>query len=94
MSEDYTYGVFISYRHRGHTAEWIKNHFYPMLEQRLPECMPVDHDTKIFLDLKIETGSAWPDELRHALKMSRCILAVWSPDYFRSEWCLAEWHTL
>jgi len=64
-----------------------------MLEQRLPDCMPVDHDTKIFVDLKIETGSAWPDELRHALKTSRCILAVWSPEYFRSEWCLAEWHT-
>jgi hypothetical protein len=74
--------------------DWVKNHFHPILEQRLPDGLPVDHETKIFVDWDIETGSAWPAKLSQALKKSRCILPIWSPQYFRSDWCLAEWKTM
>jgi len=61
----------------------------------LPNAMPVGHQTKIFVDWDgIETGSAWPEKLQHALKRSRCLLPIWSPEYFRSTWCLAEWRTM
>lgn len=94
MAEDYVYDVFVSYRHRGQAMEWVKNHFYPLLEQRLPDCLPIDHEPSIFIDLEIETGAAWPAKLCQALKSSRCLVAVWSPEYFRSDWCLAEWQTM
>jgi hypothetical protein len=94
MAEDYAYDVFVSYRHKQPVMDWVKNHFHPLLDQRLPDAMPVEHETKIFVDFdEIETGAAWPAKLREALRKSRCIVAVWSPEYFRSEWCMAEWRT-
>jgi hypothetical protein len=91
----YIYDVFVSYRHKQPVMDWVKNHFYPLLEQRLPDELPVEYKTKIFVDLdEIETGSDWPAKLRQALKGSRCILPVWSPEYFRSDWCMAEWMTM
>jgi hypothetical protein len=66
-----------------------------LLEQWLPNALPVEHETKIFVDWDgIETGAAWPLTLQHALKRSRCLLPVWSPEYFRSKWCQAEWKTM
>jgi hypothetical protein len=29
----------------------VRNHFYPLLEQRLPDCLPVTHQTRIFIRL-------------------------------------------
>ena len=58
MAEDYLYDVFISYRHKPPMGEWVRNHFYPLLEQRLPDCLPISHETKIFIDWDIETGAA------------------------------------
>ncbi len=95
MAEDYIYDVFVSYRHKQPVMDWVKNHFYPLLEQRLPDELPVEHKTEIFIDWdEIETGSAWPAKLHQALRKSRCLLPVWSPEYFRSDWCLAEWKTV
>lgn len=90
MSHDYEYDIFISYRHQGPAYSWVKEYFHPMLEQWLPEHVPVTHEPKIFIDSQIETGAEWPATLRHALKTSRCVLPVLSPQYFRSKWCLAE----
>lgn len=39
----------------------------------------------------IEPGARWQDALEHAIKHSRCLLAIWSPGYFRSQWCMKEW---
>lgn len=94
MAQDYLYDVFISYRHKAPMGDWVRNHFHPLLEQWLPEFLPVDHEPSIFIDWDMETGTAWPAKLRQALQTSRCILAVWSPQYFRSAWCLAEWQTM
>lgn len=93
MAQDYIYDVFISYRHKPPVLDWLRNHFYPMVEQRLPDSLPLDHQANLFVDWQIETGSEWPARLRQALSASRCLLAIWSPEYFRSSWCLAEWQT-
>ncbi len=92
MAKDYLYDVFVSYRHERPVQDWVTNHFYPLLEQWLPGFMP--YGPEIFIDWSIETGSAWPAKLRQALQSSRCLLAVWSPEYFRSRWCLAEWRSM
>lgn len=95
MAEDYEYDVFVSYRHKEPALGWVKNHFYPLLEQWLPNAMPVEHKTTIFVDWEeIETGAAWPAKLQQALNRSRCLIPVWTPEYFRSDWCLAEWKTM
>lgn len=39
----------------------------------------------------IEPGENWQNELREAIKASRCMVALWSPLYFHSEWCQIEW---
>lgn len=88
----YQYDLFLSYKRRNPTLDWVRNHFRPLLDTWLPECM--DRDPSIFMDEQsIETGEAWPDALREALQVSRFLVCILSPSYFRSDWCLAEWHT-
>jgi len=89
--QDYIYDVFLSYRRKGTVFEWVHNHFRPLLEQWLTNAMP--YDPRIFIDEQPESDTGWPDDLCHALKMSRCLVSVWAPDYFRSSWCLAELHS-
>lgn len=89
MEQDYIYDIFLSYRPRPPVGDWVKYHFYPLLSRWLNQAMP--RDTKIFIDVEeIDVGSQWPLRLENALKNSRCLVPVWSPDYFRSSWCLAE----
>jgi hypothetical protein len=48
----------------------------------------------VFIDTKsIEAGDDWPDTIRQALLTARCLLAIWSPEYFHSTWCVAEWRS-
>lgn len=42
----------------------------------------------------MEVGTYWPEELAQALSESRYLLAVWSPPYFTSSWCVAEWQSM
>ncbi|ETX05997.1 MAG: hypothetical protein ETSY2_19735 [Candidatus Entotheonella gemina] len=90
--EGYKWDVFISYRRREPVRSWVHEHFYKRLYEWLPEKMV--REPTIFIDEQIETGAPWRDELRNALQTSRFLVAVWSPSYFRSAWCTAEWHTM
>lgn len=91
MPGDYQYDVFLSYRREWPALDWVQNHFAWRLERLLGEFLPPEHPPKVFVDTKeIETGQEWPLVLREALKNSRCLVAVWSPEYFRSPWCVAE----
>jgi len=92
--DGYEYDVFISYRHKDPVLGWLKNHFHSELEQWLPNCLPIASGCKIFVDWQIETGASWPDVLVDALQKSKCMLAVLTPEYFRSRWCCAEWETM
>jgi hypothetical protein len=94
MPQDYAYDIFISYRHKGPAYSWVTEYFHPLLEQWLPESVPVEYDVKIFIDSQIETGAEWPAKLRQALRTSRCLLPILSPEYFRSKWCQAELQTM
>jgi TIR domain len=92
MPQDYLYDVFISYRHEPPVLDWLNNHFYELLSRWLPSTLHAA--PKIFIDTQVEKGAVWPAALREALKMSRCLLTIWSPEYFRSHWCLAEWKSM
>lgn len=88
----YTWDIFISYRRTHNVTGWVRNHLYPVLEACLEDEM--DHRPQVFVDRQMEVGSYWPEELAQALLGTRYLLAVWSPPYFTSPWCVAEWQTM
>jgi TIR domain len=91
MPQDYVYDIFISYRHKGPAYSWVTETFHPLLAQWLPDFVPVEYDVKIAMNSQVEAADTeWPDELRHKLRMSRCLLTILSPEYFRSKWCQTE----
>ena len=92
MNDGYRWDIFISYRRTPRIRDWVHGVLLEELRDWLPEQM--SRDPRIFVDEKIEVGTPWPDELEHGLKTSRTMLCVWSPTYFRSEWCKAEWASM
>src|SRR5262245_60206696 len=92
MRKGYQHHFFISYSRSGDVPDWLDNHFLPVLTNRLIAVM--DENPKIFVDKRIETGSDWPEVLANALRRSCYMVAIWTPHYFRSRWCLAEWESM
>lgn len=90
---DYVYDAFISYRRGPIVEEWLaqSEFFYPLLNHYLKYELP--RTPNIFLDKAIlKAGDKWASELELALRTSRCLLLIGTPDYFRSAWCSAEYH--
>jgi hypothetical protein len=84
------YDVFFSYKRHGLTLEWTKG-VYQRLQFWLTQELNVP-EARIFVDEEsIETGDRWPEKLKEALRLSRCMVCVWSPSYFQSSWCFSEW---
>ena len=84
----YRHDVFISYRRGEVWTAWTREHFKHLLEVYLRQELGTDPD--IFVDERIEEGADWPNELGEHLAMSRVMVAVFSGDYFSSQWCLHE----
>jgi hypothetical protein len=88
---DYRFDVFFSYKRHNLTLEWTRG-----VHRRLQFWLTqeVGRETSLFVDEDcIEAGDRWPDRLRESLKLSRCMVCVWSPSYFQSEWCVSEWNS-
>jgi hypothetical protein len=48
----------------------------------------------VFFDQKsIEPGDPWPEDLQRAVQASKILVAICSPTYFHSSWCLSEWRS-
>jgi hypothetical protein len=89
---DYKYDVFLSYSRKGGSPGWVHHHFLP----RLRDCLTDEtgETPKVFVDQNMSAGSVWPDDLEDALAHSRIMVAIYSPQYFRSDWCVAEWQSM
>lgn len=87
----YDHDIFISYRRSPTVGQWVQNHFVPRLEARLNDVAP--GPVRIFCDFKMADGVNWPAELKRQVRSSSLLLTVWSADYFRSTWCMAEWQS-
>lgn len=85
----YEYEIFISYRRSSTAGRWVQNHLLPRLSDRINEISP--QEVRISCDTKLDSGVLWPEELKRRLRMSGLLLCVWTADYFRSPWCMAEW---
>lgn len=92
MIDGYEHHLFLSYRRKGTVPDWVQNHFAPRLQEHLEDLLP--EEPSIFVDAQIETGSCWPERLSQALQRSCFLLSIWTPSYFQSPWCMAEWHTM
>ncbi len=88
----YRWDVFLSYPRTASVDGWVHTHFLPALREALTHQLP--HDPEIFVDTSQPTGVVWPVHLREALLCSRLLVAVWTPPYFRSPWCTAEWKSM
>ncbi len=88
----YTSDIFISYRRRGDVEQWVQLHFRDRLQQTLTNLM--GDEPRVWIDVEQEQGTPWPENIRSALLGSKLLIAIWSPDYFRSEWCMAEWKSM
>ena len=89
---DYEWDVFVSYPRHGQVGRWVHNHFSPVLRECLDSVLP--QQPRMFIDDGIATGQIWSNELRHALLHSRLLVAVWTPPFFRSPWCMTEWESM
>lgn len=89
---DYEFDVFLSYSRKGGSPGWVHNHFLPKLRDCLTD--EIGYVPEVFVDQEMEPGTIWPDKLERALSRSKVLVSVYSPQYFRSEWCLAEWHSM
>jgi TIR domain-containing protein len=88
----YEFDVFISYIHSGNPLAWMRNHFLPRLRNCLAD--QLEDEPRVFIDEEMDRATSWPDRLENALHRSKIMVAVLSPQYFRSRWCVAEWHTM
>ncbi|HZI19738.1 MAG TPA: toll/interleukin-1 receptor domain-containing protein [Pyrinomonadaceae bacterium] len=92
----YTHDVFLSYSHDYPFGEWVVDPFLPLFKGYLTAALnrnpnPLNREPVIFIDREgVRTGSTWPLRLRSALACSRCLVGVWSPNYFLSRWCKFE----
>ncbi len=87
----YEYEIFLSYRRSSTVGQWVRNHLLPLLGARLNEVAP--GQVRVACDTQIDAGARWPDDLKRRLQRSGLLVAVWSADYFRSSWCMAEWRS-
>jgi hypothetical protein len=85
----YLHDVFISYSRRFPFGQWVEELFIPFFEPYLQAAL--NRSANVFYDREgILSGDAWPMKLKHGLAHSRCLVAIWSPLYFQSEWCKYE----
>lgn len=92
-SMGYEHDIFVSYMHDGQMEGWVVQHLVPFIQSFVGNAL--NRPVHIFIDRAgIRSGDAWPARLRRALAKSRCLVAVWSPLYFHSDWCRRECSTM
>jgi hypothetical protein len=92
----YKYDVFVSYKREPSDNQLVTPWLYKVLG-RIEYWLRQElggRSVDVFLDMKsIEAGDDWPEAIREALLSARCLLPIWSPEYFHSAWCMAEWRS-
>jgi hypothetical protein len=87
----YCWDAFISYHRDPDFDRWMTKVF-SILQKNLANYL--GGQAKIFIDVRdIELGDRWTDELKDALRTSKCLIPFIEPAYFASQWCTAEFDT-
>ena len=90
------YQYFLSYSRANtkHPAdEKLFNEFVADLEAEVCQTVvpPITQEVSFVDRNDIEVGAVWTAELVSALRTSRVAVALYSPNYFASEWCGKEY---
>jgi hypothetical protein len=80
--------MFISYKRQECWTPWTRDHFKKLLQGYLQQ--DLGRAPEIFVDERITVGSDWVDSLAEHLACSRVLVAIFSADYFGSDWCVHE----
>ncbi|GAB3444007.1 TIR domain-containing protein [Actinophytocola sediminis] len=88
----YKFDVFISYSRRGNVQKWLLNHFYPKLQDCLADQLAPA--PTVYIDRLMPHGVHWPSSLKKALRHTKIMIPVLTPQYFESRWCMAEWRSM
>jgi hypothetical protein len=95
--EVYGYEVFLSYRRWPLHLRWLDRYFVPLFEGYLGQyvvdkCTDRHPDRMLFRDVEdVKFGMRIPARVEHGIRHARCLVALLSPEYFRSQWCVVEW---
>ncbi len=93
LPNDYVYNVFVSYNYASLMRRWVNGSFKELFEYFLANELNVrDPQVGFFADV-VRAGQHWRNRLGGMLLRSRVLVAVCSPGYFRSGWCLSEWES-
>lgn len=88
----YKNDIFISYPRIDPIGPWVAEVFDHQLRRWLRAELG---ERAVFRDTgSIEPGQPWPERLIDELQRSRLMIAIWSPPYFTSAWCMAELATM
>lgn len=88
----YKHDIFISYPRIDPIGPWVADVFDRQLRRWLRAELG---ERAVFRDASsIEPGQPWPARLIDELQRSRLMIAIWSPPYFSSPWCMAELATM
>jgi hypothetical protein len=90
--QEYEYDLFISYSRKGTCRTWVTQMLLKNLVDILNDELP--NQVSYFIDEEIEPGVPWEDRIRDKLLVSKVALCIWSPTYFQSDWCMAEWKSM
>jgi len=88
----YEFEVFVSYSRRGSVSKWLMNHFYPKFQDCLAD--QIAPTPRVFVDKTMPRGVHWPAKLQKALGRSKIMIPLFTPLYFESKWCMAEWESM
>ena len=89
MPMSYKYDIFLSYSRKSLYEDWVNEIFLPLFKLYIEETL--NRDINIFLDTaSVAGGSAWQNKIKNAMVYSKCMISVWTPAYFRSQWCVKE----
>lgn len=91
-NDDYKYDVYVSYPRTDMITRWLHDHLLPLIGDWMT--LALGRELQFFMDnAEIAPSANWPPSQRLVLSRSRVMLALWSPLYFASRWCLAEFET-
>ena len=84
----YQHHVFVSYRRGDRWTAWTRDYF----KRELAACLQQELRERpdIFVDEQIHIGADYVATLGESLARSRAAVAIFSGDYFTSQWCLHE----
>ena len=89
-SDKAQYHIFLSYPHLDDRYQQWVTKLVRMMETVFRSL--TGQSLQIFIDMRsITTAQLWEERIRHALENSHIMVALLSPSYFTSEWCVREW---